>query len=91
MARWATLPWGEEPAGSRVHGKTVATNNPRQEERATAVLTTARFRDVLEVGRGNRTILSDTKAARPAFVGRTRNVVAPTSLANADGPHGWTG
>src|SRR4051794_10304968 len=40
------------------HGTTVATNTILERQGAkTAVLTTAGFRDVLEVGRGNRTIL----------------------------------
>jgi N-methylhydantoinase A/oxoprolinase/acetone carboxylase beta subunit len=41
-----------------VHGTTLATNTILERKGArTAVLTTSGFRDVLEVGRGNRTIL----------------------------------
>jgi N-methylhydantoinase A len=39
--------------------------NPHRRSRQSAVLTTAGFRDVLEVGRDNRTILSNIKAVRP--------------------------
>src|ERR1700693_5081608 len=49
-----------------VHGTTVATNTILERKGArTAVLTTAGFRDVLEVGRGNRTVLYNIKATRP--------------------------
>ncbi|HEX3884422.1 MAG TPA: hydantoinase/oxoprolinase family protein [Stellaceae bacterium] len=48
------------------HGTTVATNTILERKGApTAVLTTKGFRDVLEVGRGNRTILYNIKAVRP--------------------------
>jgi N-methylhydantoinase A len=48
------------------HGTTVATNTALERSGApTAVLTTRGFRDVLEVGRGNRTVLYDIKATRP--------------------------
>jgi N-methylhydantoinase A len=48
------------------HGTTVATNTVLERSGArTAVLTTRGFRDVLEVGRGNRTVLYDVKATRP--------------------------
>jgi N-methylhydantoinase A len=48
------------------HGTTVATNTILERKgAATAVLTTKGFRDVLEVGRGNRTILYNIKAVRP--------------------------
>ncbi len=54
------------------HGTTVATNTVLERSGArTAVLTTRGFRDVLEVGRGNRTVLYDVKATRPpALVAR---------------------
>jgi N-methylhydantoinase A len=48
------------------HGTTVATNTALERSGArTAVVTTRGFRDVLEVGRGNRTVLYDIKATRP--------------------------
>ncbi len=48
------------------HGTTVATNTILERKGArTAVITTRGFRDVLEVGRGNRTILYNIKATRP--------------------------
>jgi N-methylhydantoinase A len=48
------------------HGTTVATNTILERKGARlAVLTTQGFRDVLEVGRGNRTVLYDIKAVRP--------------------------
>jgi N-methylhydantoinase A len=52
--------------GKLAHGTTVATNTILERKGAlTAVLTTRGFRDVLEVGRGNRTILYNIKAVRP--------------------------
>jgi N-methylhydantoinase A len=55
-----------ESLGKFVHGTTVATNTILERKGArTAVLTTAGFRDVLEVGRGNRTVLYNIKATRP--------------------------
>ncbi len=49
-----------------VHGTTVATNTALERKGAKlAVLTTRGFRDVLVVGRGNRTVLYDVKAVRP--------------------------
>src|SRR5687767_4450203 len=48
------------------HGTTVATNTALERSGArTAVVTTRGFRDVLEVGRGNRLVLYDIKATRP--------------------------
>ncbi len=54
------------------HGTTVATNTALERSGArTAVVTTRGFRDVLEVGRGNRVVLYDIKATRPpALVSR---------------------
>ncbi|MEJ0070729.1 MAG: hydantoinase/oxoprolinase family protein [Pseudomonadota bacterium] len=48
------------------HGTTVATNTILERKGAScAVLTTRGFRDVLEVGRGNRLVLYNVKAVRP--------------------------
>jgi N-methylhydantoinase A len=48
------------------HGTTVATNTILERKGAScAVLTTRGFRDVLEVGRGNRIVLYNIKAVRP--------------------------
>jgi N-methylhydantoinase A len=48
------------------HGTTVATNTLLERKGGPiAVLTTRGFRDVLEVGRGNRTRMYDIKATRP--------------------------
>jgi N-methylhydantoinase A len=48
------------------HGTTVATNTILERKGAkTAVITTRGFRDVLEVGRGNRVLLYNIKATRP--------------------------
>jgi len=48
------------------HGTTVATNTLLERKGGhIAVLTTRGFRDVLEVGRGNRTRMYDIKATRP--------------------------
>src|SRR3989442_11488863 len=48
------------------HGTTIATNTALERNGArTAVIVTRGFRDVLEVGRGNRTVLYNIKATRP--------------------------
>src|SRR5207253_999405 len=55
------------------HGTTMATNTALERSGArTAVVTTRGFRDVLEVGRGNRVVLYDIKATRtPGLVPRS--------------------
>lgn len=51
------------------HGTTIATNTVLERSGArTAVLVTRGFRDVLEVGRGNRVVMYNIKATRPPFV-----------------------
>lgn len=51
------------------HGTTIATNTVLERSgAATAVLTTRGFRDVLQVGRGNRVVLYNIKATRPRFL-----------------------
>ena len=51
------------------HGTTIATNTVLERSGApTAVLVTRGFRDVLQVGRGNRVVLYDIKATRPPFL-----------------------
>src|SRR6185503_4421245 len=51
------------------HGTTIATNTVLERSGAkTAVLVTRGFRDVLEVGRGNRVILYNIKATRLPFL-----------------------
>ena len=48
------------------HGTTIATNTALERTGArTAVMVTRGFRDVLEVGRGNRVVLYNIKATRP--------------------------
>ena len=61
------------------HGTTVATNTALERSGArTAVVTTRGFRDVLEVGRGNRVVLYDIKATRPpALVPRSLRFEVP--------------
>ena len=55
-----------EDVAKLAHGSTVATNTVLERSGAvTAILTTAGFRDVVEVGRGNRLDLYDIKAVRP--------------------------
>jgi N-methylhydantoinase A len=66
LAGIARLGIDPESLAKFVHGTTVATNTILERKGArTAVLTTAGFRDVLEVGRGNRTVLYNIKATRP--------------------------
>ena len=51
------------------HGTTIATNTVLERNGApTAVLVTRGFRDVLQVGRGNRVVLYNIKATRPPFL-----------------------
>src|SRR5262249_14278935 len=51
------------------HGTTIATNTVLERSgAATAVLVTRGFRDVLQVGRGNRVVLYNIKATRPPFL-----------------------
>ena len=51
------------------HGTTIATNTVLERSGApTAVLVTRGFRDVLQVGRGNRVVLYNIKATRPPFL-----------------------
>ena len=51
------------------HGTTIATNTVLERNGApTAVLVTRGFRDVLQVGRGNRVALYNIKATRPPFL-----------------------
>ena len=55
-----------EQLGRLAHGSTVATNTLLERNGARlAAVTTEGFRDVLVVGRGNRTALYDIKARRP--------------------------
>jgi len=55
-----------ERVAKLAHGTTVATNTILERKgAASAVITTRGFRDVLEVGRGNRTVLYNIKATRP--------------------------
>src|SRR5262249_9205245 len=60
--------------GKLAHGTTIATNTALERNGArTAVLVTRGFRDVLEVGRGNRVVLYNVKATRPpSLVPRSR-------------------
>ena len=55
--------------GKLAHGTTIATNTVLERNGArTAVLVTHGFRDVLEVGRGNRVVLYNIKATRAPFL-----------------------
>ena len=68
------------------HGATVATNTALERKGAElGVITTQGFRDVLIIGRGNRTQLYDIKAVRPAgLVKRSRVLEVPERV----GPDG---
>ncbi|MDP6078436.1 MAG: hydantoinase/oxoprolinase family protein [Arenicellales bacterium] len=68
------------------HGATVATNTALERKGAQlGVITTQGFRDVLIIGRGNRTQLYDIKAVRPAgLVKRSRVLEVPERV----GPDG---
>ncbi|MBT6139623.1 MAG: hydantoinase/oxoprolinase family protein [Rhodospirillaceae bacterium] len=58
------------------HGMTVATNTALEMNGARlGIITTRGFRDVLVIGRGNRTKLYDIKATRPEPLVERRNIV----------------
>jgi N-methylhydantoinase A len=68
------------------HGTTVATNTALERNGArTAVLTTRGHRDVLVVGRGNRTILYNIKAQRPEPLVARSDIHEVDERALADG------
>jgi N-methylhydantoinase A len=69
--------------GRVVHGTTIGTNAILERKGAVVwMLTTAGFRDTLEIGRTNRTVLYDIRARRPApLVARERVVEVDERLA----------
>jgi N-methylhydantoinase A len=68
------------------HGTTVATNTALERNGArTAVITTKGHRDVLVVGRGNRTLLYDIKAQRPEPLVARSSIHEVDERALADG------
>jgi N-methylhydantoinase A len=71
------------------HGMTVATNTALEMNGAKlGVITTRGFRDVLVVGRGNRTILYDIKAVRPPpLVPRQRVLEVDERMTGTGGVH----
>jgi N-methylhydantoinase A len=63
----AKLEVGLAAAGRVVHGTTIGTNAILERTGATVwMLTTRGFRDTLEIGRTNRTVLYDIRARKPA-------------------------
>lgn len=68
------------------HGATVATNTALERAGAAlGVITTAGYRDVLIVGKGNRTRLYDIKATRPPGLVRRSRVLEVAERTAADG------
>ena len=68
------------------HGATVATNTALERKGARlGVITTQGFRDVLIIGRGNRTLLYDIKAVRPEGLVKRSRVI---EVAERVGPGG---
>ena len=75
-----------EAVAKLAHGTTVATNTILERKgAATAVITTRGFRDVLEVGRGNRTVLYNIKATRPPPLVPRSAVFEATERTHYDG------
>jgi N-methylhydantoinase A len=69
-----------------VHGTTVATNTALERNGARmAVLVTAGHRDVLIVGRGNRTVMYDIKARGPEPIVRRDHLIEVDERMGADG------
>ncbi|MDX1658422.1 MAG: hydantoinase/oxoprolinase family protein [Nitriliruptorales bacterium] len=69
-----------------VHGTTVATNTALERDGADVVLvTTAGFRDLLEIGRQDRPSLYDLTAQRPAPLVRAARVVEAEERITAEG------
>jgi N-methylhydantoinase A len=69
-----------------VHGTTVATNTALERNGARmAVLVTAGHRDVLIVGRGNRTVMYDIKARGPEPIVRRDHCIAVDERMGPDG------
>jgi N-methylhydantoinase A len=69
-----------------VHGTTVATNTALERNGARmAVLITAGHRDVLVVGRGNRTVMYDIKARGPEPIVRRDHLIEVDERMGADG------
>ena len=69
-----------------VHGSTVATNTALERNGARmAVLVTAGHRDVLIVGRGNRTVMYDIKAREPQPIVRRDHCYEIPERMGADG------
>jgi N-methylhydantoinase A len=69
-----------------VHGTTVATNTALERNGARmAVLVTAGHRDVLIVGRGNRTVMYDIKARGPEPIVRRDHCIEVDERMGADG------
>ena len=68
------------------HGATVATNTALERKGAVlGVLTTAGFRDVLVVGRGNREKLYDIKATRPEGIVKRSRIIEVDERTGPDG------
>ncbi len=68
------------------HGATVATNTALERKGASlGVITTRGFRDVLIIGRGNRTRLYDIKAVRPAGLIKRSRVIEVGERVGPDG------
>ncbi|MCY4590204.1 MAG: hydantoinase/oxoprolinase family protein [Alphaproteobacteria bacterium] len=80
------VPQGIDRVRRFSHGSTIATNTVLERTGARlGVITTLGFRDVLVVGRGNRTRLYDVKAVRPeGLVARTR-ILEVAERCDADG------
>ena len=80
------VPGDMSRVGRFSHGSTIATNTVLERTGARlGVITTAGFRDVLVVGRGNRTRLYDVKAVRPqGLVARTA-ILEVAERCTADG------
>src|SRR5262249_61206107 len=84
MARLAVEPKALERV---VHGTPVATNTALERTGARlAVLVTAGHRDVLVVGRGNRTVMYDIKAPAPRPLIARSKIIEVRERLYVDGP-----
>ena len=80
------VPHGIDHVRRFSHGSTIATNTVLERTGARlGVITTRGFRDVLVVGRGNRTRLYDVKAVRPEGLVARTCILEVAERCDADG------
>jgi N-methylhydantoinase A len=86
LAALAKLPLALADAGRVVHGTTIGTNAILERTGARVFMLTSRgFRDTLEIGRTNRTVLYDIRARKPAPLVPRHHVFEVDERLGADG------